>query len=156
MSKSSSSYEIFSSTRPEKGDWPAIADKYYELDGEIDLALAAQDENGISLKSKIALHKDLRNEMQARYDQEDPNKAFEIKGQKCIVFVEARRKEATVIDMAKLLKRLTRAVFFSICKVPQKALEPHLDEEEIKKFVSWERRGYRVVKAVPLTEKRAA
>jgi hypothetical protein len=130
--------------RPDKGDWPAIADKLGDLRTKLAPILA-------DIKSDVELEDELTKEIRAKYDKAAADGTFmDIEGEHYQVIVEPRRREARINDMVKLMKRITRAVFFSICKISQEALKKtDLTEGEITKLLTWERTGWRPVNVVP-------
>jgi len=139
---SSKPAEVFASTRPAVGDWPAIADRLGALRSKLKPILA-------ELKGDIDLEDELTKECRAKFDNAAATLPCYIEGEQFKVIVGPRRNEARIADMGKLLKRLTRAVFFSICKISQDALKKtDLSEDEIKKFLTWEKTGWRPVEVV--------
>jgi hypothetical protein len=99
-------------------------------------------------KPTLDARDELRKEVQSWYADADPFESFEAAGGDYIAVVGPRENQSKISDMEGLFKRLKRGVFLSLCTITLKKLEAVIPSEELSKYVTQDRTGWRSVKVV--------
>jgi hypothetical protein len=124
---------------------PAIVDEFGKLDAELAL-----------LEPKIKKHKALEKQILACYEDSPPGEDFQAHGEEFTAVIGARGNRRKIVDMAAVLKRMGKAIFFKLCDMPLGKLDAIIPEQEQKGIVVWEQSGSRSVKVVTKTEPKKA
>ena len=92
----------------------------------------------------------LKGQVMAQLPADHPaGEAFLLEGDEFSIIIKAAKWERTILDMAKLVRRVGRAAFLAACKFPLGVLDELIpDETERAKFVSRERTGARELEPV--------
>jgi len=111
----------------------AIVDEFGELEGKVAEFKAVTDRCN-----------KLKREILSWFDDSAAGEAFVAVGSTYTVEVSARRTERTILDLARLAKKLGK-VFWERCSFPVKVLDKLLEEEEIPIYISEAQSGLRTV-----------
>lgn len=74
--------------------------------------------------------------------------AFTLEGDEYLVIIKAAEWKRTILDIAKVIRRVGRDAFIAACTFPLKALDELIPEGEREKYVSREQTGPRKLEVV--------
>lgn len=77
-----------------------------------------------------------------------PGEAYMVEGDEFTIIIKAAEWKRTILDIAKVIRRVGRDAFIAACTFPLKALDELIPEAEREKYVSREQTGPRKLEVV--------
>lgn len=91
----------------------------------------------------------LKGQVMAQLPADHPaGEAFMVEGDEYTIVIKAAEWKRTILDIAKVIRRVGRDAFIAACTFPLKALDELIPEAERAKYVSREQTGPRKLEVV--------